>query len=122
MFQFGPKNVSVGKSLSVNFLAREIKTSTSELTIVVRLIYVRKKVEFNAGIRITPGTWCEKRQESKVSHILNKRLLFSFHCQSSKEIACGKGIAGNRIPQLTFKHSSNLNSNIKCGIISIFCA
>lgn len=75
MFQFGPKNVSVGKSLSVNFLAREIKTSTSELAIVVRVIYDRKKVEFNAGIRIPTGTWCEKRQESKVSHILNKRLL-----------------------------------------------
>jgi len=76
MFHLGLKNVSPGaKSLSINYLAKEIKSSQSECAIMARLVYDRKKVEFATGIRVPKGTWCEKRQESKVSNILNRRLL-----------------------------------------------
>ena len=76
MFHLGQNRVSPGaKSLSVSFLIKELKSSQAEACIMARIIYDRKKIELSTGIRIASHTWCEKKQESKVSGILNKRLL-----------------------------------------------
>ncbi len=76
MFHLSKNHVSPGgKSLSITFFLKELKTTQCEWAIMGRLIYDRRKVEFATGIRIHESTWCPKKQESKNSSIINKKLI-----------------------------------------------
>ena len=75
MFHPSPKNVSPeGKSVSVTFYLKPLKTNATESSIMTRIVYGRKKVEFGTGLRIPTVTWSERKQESNVSAIINRRL------------------------------------------------
>ncbi len=76
MFHPSPKNVSPeGKSVSVTFYLKPLKTNATESSIMTRIVYGRKKVEFGTGLRIPTVTWIDKRQESRSSNLINRRLL-----------------------------------------------
>jgi len=103
MFHLSPKNVSPeGKSVSVTFYLKLLKTNATESSIMARIVYGRKKVELGTGLRIPTVTWIDKRQESRSSNLINRRLL-----QIKNEIYDAKLMLDNKGIHYTVKDIKN---------------
>jgi site-specific recombinase XerD len=76
MFHLAQNRVSPEtKSVSISYFLKELKTDPNNHVIMGRIVYDRKKVEFTTGIRISQNSWCSKKQQSKNSTLVNKKLI-----------------------------------------------
>ena len=58
----------------MTFYLKPLKNNPTDASVVARALYGRKKTELSTGIRIPKDTWSERKQESNVSAIINRRL------------------------------------------------